>query len=236
MVEVQNVKREAEGNSFVDAHSSCSDDDQDQRESQPALPHHPLRSFFFPLYQVEGTMSNRELRDVVTTITSNTSLCSAIIGGVSVTALLATLGMGPPPEATSIFQVFDLVHPTYPYLERGWGRYLAHPLLLASTFTALQNMITSMMTQSYVWAVPISHVDVFMKKHTYSFAACGWLMVPSLGFLAMGLAAISEATFAVSPLFPVSALFLLGATSTLQTGVFLRTAYKLRKYRNRKRE
>lgn len=195
--------------------------------SPPLIFRSPIRSFFCPLFTAHETESPAALREILTTIGSNTGLTSAILGGISVSALLASSSITPAATVDHI-HMFDFIDLSV-IEKRGWGMSVAYPSLLVSTFLSLQNIVVSLCVSSYAWAIPLSKVPNFVKNHYMAIAAAGWLVVPNLAALAFGLLGLTENQWPAAVPFALAGFFALGLVSTTHTGLLLYSVYQLRK-------
>ena len=186
----------------------------------------PVRSFFLPLTGIEMVTPPAVIREILTTIGTNTGITSAILGGVAVTGSMAgTTEKHPLETGPSILEA--LLH-LDTFTQPGWGFIFAQPCLLTATFISLQNIMTSLCVATYAWALPLSQVPRFVRDHPWIIASCGWTVAPNLAFLSFGLVCITENSYPTLAPYGLGLFLGLGLSNCAQTYIFLRTTFRLR--------
>jgi hypothetical protein len=170
-----------------------------------------FKNTLYPFRHMNRYMGPDELRNSIANVKSHLALTSAIMCGVSSASLLVWIG-----------------HPELPFHEiadtgLAFSSFVC-PLYTMSFFFSLQSLMSAFLVTGYLHATPIRYSAKFAEKHARIIAFAGWLKVPSLVTLGLGMILNVFLQFYV---YSLGVVCHIGATLGFNAAVFAASCYTI---------
>eukprot|EP00466_Bigelowiella_natans_P009224 jgi/Bigna1/75949/fgenesh1_pg.38_\ len=206
---------------------------------------HKVARFFAPHTKLEEEMSPALLRASLTSFASNSSVCYALMSGVSAAALLGQTLTGSHMlrEEQEEHKAKDTPgKKAQDDSGRSWESWMANldvkdvaktlvtPLYIFSFYSNLQGLMCSQNVLGHMNAVPCALLPTFVARHAATVALTGWLMAPAVATLSAAMLCTIEINYGHPASTFGAALFIaMGIFTTGSTFSLLRSNFILRK-------